>query len=207
MIHNMTITRLEPYKGGKVRVWLNDEPSFVIYRKEVRKYSLKEGEELGEDVYGVILEESLIKRAKSRTLHILDRRDRTEKQLREKLEEDGYPGEAVDAAVEAAIRGKYLDDARYARQYIYEKSRSKSRRVIEAELLERGVPRQMVADAMDESEDVEDKLLRKLVEKRAASAGGAESLDRWKTIAFLCSKGFSCDRAAKAVDDIVDDCN
>ena len=93
----MTITGIEPYRKGKYLIYLNDEASFVLYSSELKKYGLKVNNELTDELYRLILEETVIKRAKSRTLHILDRQDKTEKQLRMKLRENLYPEEAIDA--------------------------------------------------------------------------------------------------------------
>ena len=43
----MIITAIETWRKGKYLISLNDEPAFVLYSAEVKKYGLKEGEELG----------------------------------------------------------------------------------------------------------------------------------------------------------------
>ena len=187
----MIITAIETWRKGKYLISLNDEPAFVLYSAEVKKYGLKEGEELGDAVWETILEETLIKRAKTRTLHLLDKMDRTEKQLREKLRENMYPEEAIDAAVEAAKRGNYLNDARYASQYAYEKSRQKSRKMIEMELISKGIDRRLVADALQELGDSDTGVIMKLIEKKCPDPSELDFQKEQKLIRFLLGKGFS----------------
>ena len=194
----MIITSISEWRKGKYLISLNDEPAFVLYGTEIRRFRLKEGEELDQTVYEMILNEVLLKRAKSRTLHILDRYDKTEKELRDKLKEGMYPPEVIDAAVDAAKRGKYLDDLRYAVQYIYEKSSRKSRRMIEADLLNKGVSKECVDSAFlknsedndENGTDPESDLIRKLIKKRCPEPGEIDKESEQKLFRYLTGKGF-----------------
>ena len=189
----MYITKIEPYRKGKMLIYLNDEAAFVLYTAELKKYGLKENMELTDGLYRSILDETLIKRAKSRTLHILDRQDKTEKQLRLKLKENMYPEEAIDAAVEAAKAGNYLDDRRYARQYIIEKSRIRSRRQTEAELLGKGIRKDVIAEAMEELEDSISSdldLIEKIIRKKCPDTKLMDIGMTQKLMRYLTGKGF-----------------
>ncbi|MCR4590334.1 MAG: recombination regulator RecX [Lachnospiraceae bacterium] len=195
----MVITSISEWRKGKSLISLNDEPGFLLYAKEIRAYDLHEGEELSPEKYQAILNDILIKRAKSRTLHILDRRDKTEKELRDRLRDDMYPEEAVDAAVEAAKKGRFLDDGRYAAQYIYEKSRTKSRRMIETELAGKGIAKELIDEAYAEfteltcdgdEPDREEELILKLIKKRCPDPGSLDKTARDKLYRYLTGKGF-----------------
>ncbi|MCR5527225.1 MAG: recombination regulator RecX [Lachnospiraceae bacterium] len=189
----MNITAIEPYRKGKVLIYLNDEPSFVLYISDVKQYQLTEGMEFEEDLYKRILTEVLFKRAKTRTLHLLDKQDRTEKQLRFKLKENMYPPEAIDEAVEAAKRGHYLDDERYARIYIREKSRVKSRRVIEEELKAKGIAKDIIVTAMEDQDEGEDSdiiLIEKLIKKKCHDISELDYAGTQKLMRYLSGKGF-----------------
>lgn len=189
----MTITGIEPYRKGKYLIYLNDEAAFVLYAAELKRYGLKNDLEMTDELYRSILDETLIKRAKSRTLHILDRQDKTEKQLRMKLKEGLYPEEAIDAAVEAAKRGNYLDDGRYARQYILEKSRVRSRRQIEAELMGKGIHKEIIAEAMEEmgeSVTSDQVLIEKIIFKKCSEPKAMDHSATQKLLRYLTGKGF-----------------
>ncbi|MCR5777511.1 MAG: recombination regulator RecX [Lachnospiraceae bacterium] len=201
----MTITKIEPYKKGKVLVYLNDEPSFVLYSYEVKQYQLTEDMLLDDGVYTKILDEVLIKRAKSRTLHLLDRQDRTEKQLRAKLKENMYPDEAIDAAVEAATRGNFLNDERYACQYVRDKSRTKSKKVVEMELAGRGISKELIAKAFAEFEEEEEEnsdliLIEKLIRKKCPDISLIDITEKQKLFRYLAGKGFVSSDIRKALE-------
>ena len=201
----MTITAIEDKGRGKRLISLNDSPAFILKISEVSHYGLREGAELTDEVYERLLEEVLIKRAKSRTLHILDSRDKTEKELRDRLEKDLYPQEAIDAAVEAAKSGRFLDDERYASQYIYEKSGKKSERQIRIFLEGKGIGRDIIDRAVDEvrsgfeetKEDPERDLILKLINKRCQEPSALDNVEKQKLIRFLLSKGFEYDKIRK----------
>ena len=201
----MTVTGITEWKKDRMLISLNDEPSFVLYKREVKEYGIKEGEPLSDEKYEEILEKVLIKRAKSRTLHILDRFDKTEKELRDKLKDDMYPPEAIDAAVEAAKKGRYLDDLRYASQYIYEKSKSKSLKKIEAELTGKGIERDVLSEALnrfyeDEEESGvqrEDELITKIIEKKVPKGTTLDPEGEAKLIRHLLGKGFEYGKVRK----------
>ena len=189
----MIISRIEKYRKNKFLIYLNDEAAFALYAADIKQYGLKEDMELTDELYRSILDETLIKRAKSRTLHILDRQDKTEKQLRLKLRENLYPEEAINAAVEAAKAGNYLNDERYARQYIIEKSRVRSRRQIEAELLGKGIHKEIIADVIEElEEDVPSDLdlIEKIIYKKCDDPGKLDYTGTQKLLRYLTGKGF-----------------
>ena len=84
------------------------------------------------------------RRAKLRALHLLTAMDRTEAKLREKLQAS-YCEEAVETAINYVKTYGYLDDERYVRVYIESKSRTKSRKQIEQELIfNKGVSKEAV---------------------------------------------------------------
>ncbi len=205
----MNITAIKEWRKGKYIICLDDEPAFALYGKEIGSFDLKEGEELTEEKYRKILDDVLIKRAKSRTLHILDRYDKTEKELRDKLKENMYPPEAVDSAVEAAKKGRFLDDKRYAYQYVYEKSRTKSRRMIEMELRNKGISDELISSAFAElstetgDEDREEELIRKLIIKRIPDPGNIDKAEKEKLFRYLTGKGFEFGKVKKIFDSIL----
>ena len=189
----MIITSISEWRKGKYLISLNDEPAFVLYRSEIRRFNLKEGEELDQAIYERIVNEVLLKRAKSRTLHILDRYDKTEKELRDKLKEGMYPAEVIDAAVDAAKRGKYLDDLRYAVQYIYEKSYRVSKECIEKALMKN------TEDNEENGSDPESALILRLIKKRCPEPDEIDQESEQKLYRYLTGKGFEFGRIKRIV--------
>ena len=61
----------------KRKIVLEDESSFVLYAGELRKYHIREGEEIPEEVLEEIHDDVLVKRAKLRCMNLLKTSDRT----------------------------------------------------------------------------------------------------------------------------------
>ena len=74
------------------------------------------------------MDPDVLRKAKLRALHLLEYMDRTEKGLRQKLEQSGYPTEVVDEAIRYVKSYGYIDDKRYADNYLRTRSNGKGRR-------------------------------------------------------------------------------
>ena len=86
----MTVTGIEEINNKKIRVFIDNEFAFVLYKGELRLYGIREGEEIGEEEYLEITGKILPKRAKLRSMNLLKSRAYTEKQLRDKLVQGEY---------------------------------------------------------------------------------------------------------------------
>ena len=134
----MKVTGIEPYSKTKYKVSLDGKFAFVLYKGELSRFHIRKGEELSEETQQKIYSDVLLKRAKLRALHLLSDMDRTENALREKLRLGLYPQEIIDAAVEYVRSFGYLNDARYAENFVRSRQGIKSRREIRAQLLQKG---------------------------------------------------------------------
>ena len=208
---DMTVTAIEPYPKGKgrVSVYLNDKFAFVLYKGELSQYGLECGTVIDDELYDRILNETIILRAKKRGMNLLQSMDRTEADVRRKLSEGGYPQEAVDAAIAYLKSFHYIDDMRYAEEYVRFKSQSFSRKQIMMKLSEKGIGKDICEAAFAaydeengyEAEEAQKALIRKLVAKRCPK--GISELDyeeRRKLYSYLYGKGFSI----SDIDDVLD---
>lgn len=201
----MTVTRIEPFSRGKGRVaiYLNNQFAFVLYKGELSTYAIEEGMELSDELYTRILDETIILRAKKRAMNLLLKMDRTESDVRNKLSEGGYPAEAIEAAIDYLKSFHYLDDYRYASEYIRIKSSSMSSRVIRQKLVEKGISKTIIEDAFNEQDAQEQtnqemELIRQLIIKRSKGSDLAPDYrEKQKLYAYLYNKGFSVENIDK----------
>ena len=188
----MYITELEKLKGGRILVRTEEGIRFPLYRKEVDLYGLEPETELPEALYTQICEEVLKTRARKRVLYLLQRSDRTEAELRRKLSRDGYPEELIQQAIAYADSYHYIDDFRYACNYIRYSGGSKNRRQLQIFLQQKGVDPETMARAFDEAySDNEEALAGKALAKRGYDPGTADEAERRKQYAYLARKGYS----------------
>ena len=85
------ITGYENIGKGKYRTTFDNGTTCVLYCTEAVRYSIMEGAFISEADYEKLITEVVGKRAKKRALHLLEQMDRSERKLREKLTQGGYP--------------------------------------------------------------------------------------------------------------------
>lgn len=142
------------------------------------------------------------KRAKLRCMHLLEKRDYTEKQLRDKLRtgRTEYTPEMIDEAIAYVKAYRYVDDARYACQYVECMKARKSRRQIEQELFQRGISREYVENAFEQTESVpEEGLIEQWLQKKHYCPEMADVKEARRMYAFLARKGFSGEAISRAL--------
>ena len=67
----MLVTEIAEITKSKVKICIDYQISFALYKGELRKYGIKKEEELSEEIYNMILKEVLPKRAKLRCMNLL----------------------------------------------------------------------------------------------------------------------------------------
>lgn len=196
----MIITRLEQINTKKCRVYLNDEPAFWLYYNEISQYHLREDMEFSEELSAEIYSAVLSKRAKLRCMNLLKLMDKTEEELRRKLQMEEYPEAIIQEALEYVKSFHYVDDLRYARNYIDSKKETKSRQQIQYELQNKGISGDVISMAWEETEpvDVTAQILR-WAEKKHFDLLTEDTKERQKFYQFLLRKGFLYSDIKKAL--------
>ncbi len=200
----MTVTDIIELDKKRVKVYLDGEFAFVIYKGELKDHSIQQGKELSESSYQEIMTEVLPKRAKLRAMNLLQKKDYTEKQLRDKLSEGLYPSDIIDDAISYVKSYKYLDDDRFTRDYITYHMENRSKARITQDLIGKGIDRDRITAAMDElysesGDDVELDQIRGLLSKKHYDPENMDYKDKQKIMAFLTRKGFSISMIKRAM--------
>ena len=190
----MEVISLVKLTKGRAKICLQGGTDFVLYKKEYESYGIEEGADLSEADYNQIVSEILIPRCKKRALHLLEKQDRSEKNLRDKLKEGGYPEEIIDIAIDYINDYGYLDDARMAASHIrfYQDSRSKLR--LKQDLIGKGISSEVIDRVLEEEYTCdESELIEKLIMKKHYDKENATYEERAKMYRFLAGRGFSSD--------------
>ena len=188
----MVVTKVEMLTKIKYKVYLDEEFAFVLYKGELSHYRIVEGTLLEEDTVQEILQKVICKRAKLRAMHLLEDMDRSESALREKLRQGLYPPEAVEAAISYVKSFGYLDDARYAENFVQSRKASKIRREILYQLCQKGVSREIAQQVVEECFDGqgETEAILKIIEKKRVDLRTATPEQMQKLYGHLARKGF-----------------
>lgn len=188
----MQITDIITEKRGKLLVHTDEAGTFPIYRKEAAVYHIEEGAELTHEQWERLCSEVLKKRVIKRALYLLQKMDRTEAGLRRKLQENHYPEEVIDAAVDYLKSFGYIDDFRYASAYIRCHQSEKSRLQLEMLLQKRGVPSNVIEQALEEEyTDNEEQLIQKLLIKKHYDPEQMDQKEKYKIFQYILRRGFS----------------
>ena len=154
----MKITDIEKLPRKKNKIFIDGEYAFMLYDKDLALYHIdadSEGgdgteREISEQLYDRIMKETVLRRAHQKMLAMLERMDRTESEIRRKMKLDMYPDMAADETVEWLKQLHYLDDDRYARNYIRGHLGSASRRELSSKLFAKGISKDIFDEAYSE---------------------------------------------------------
>lgn len=134
-------------------------------------------------------------------LALLEFRDRTERELRQKLKEREYSAEEINETVLFLKEYRYLDDEAYADRYIRSCAARKSRRQIRADLEHKGVSREIIDLQLQEKTVDEDSQIRKLLQKKGYVPGKRlEPAEYRRIMGPLGRRGFSGEAIRKAME-------
>ena len=202
----MRVTRVENVTKTRYRIEIEGQFAFELYKGELSHYHLAEDTEISEDIYQEIMEEIVVKRAKKKAMDLLNVMDRTEGDLRQKLEQNGFLPEVAEAAVAYVKSFGYIDDERYVRLYIENRKGKRSRREISAGLVQKGVARETIDQAMEAYYEKGDasEAVRALLQKKHFRPEEADPVQTQKMYAYLARKGFSYEDIRKAVQELGD---
>lgn len=191
----MRIDKIEPVDKHRSKVFIDGAFAFVLYRGELKKYHIEEGEELSESDYEEILTQIIDRRTRERALYFLKFSSRTETELRQKLKAAFYPEESIRKAVGFLKEYHFVDDRKYAENYISVYGNKKSRNEIKMLLQKKGIEREVISELLEKqvSEQGEEEKIRRLLEKRHYREKTASIEEKRKNAAFLMRKGFSYD--------------
>ena len=200
----MLVTQISEVSKSRCRVYLDGQFAFVLYKGELRQFQIKENHELSDESYHQIMTQLLPKRAKLRSMNLLKSRDYTKQQLEDKLRQGDYPKECIEEAIAYVESYGYIDDKRYARDFIEYHLQTKSRKRMEMDLLRRGIDKNVIHNVFEELGDLgveqdESAMIRNLMQKKKYCVDTATKQEQQKMYGFLYRKGFSQEAIMRAL--------
>ena len=187
----MLITETQKQKKHLTKLVFSGGEEVLLDNDICLNYSLKPETQISEDELKKLKYESEYARAKSRALWYLDRADRTEKGMYEKLVGAGFNKKASAAVVGRFVEVGLIDDRRFAENFA-EKCRDAniSKREGIRKMLGKGVPYDIANEVFSETEIDEEEQIRAVIEKKYARKLTQENGVQ-RVYAALVRKGFS----------------
>ncbi|MBQ9136497.1 MAG: regulatory protein RecX [Lachnospiraceae bacterium] len=200
----MMVTDIQEVSSSKVKVYIDEEFAFVLYKGEIRKYGIKAENVLSQKVYEELMGEVLPKRAKLRCMNLLKSKDYTVAQLKQKLKQGYYPETVIEEALAYVASFHYTDDCRYAQDFINTHYATRSRRKIENDLQGKGIAKDVIIRAWAQweeegNEQDEDAQIADLLDKKHFDPQKADQREMQRIYGFLARRGFSTEKILKAM--------
>ncbi len=197
----MTITTVQEVAKNRYKIYLDEQFAFVLYKGELSKFHIKEERELSQESYDRIINEVIIPRAKKRAVFILQKAIRTEHQLRMKLQESLYTETIVEIAIDYVTKFGYVNDSYYAKQFVSEKWKKKSKKEIYFALIQKGIDKELANEILLElyEEASEEEAIRTIIRKKNFNIADSNSSEKQKIYAQLMRKGFSYEKISKVL--------
>lgn len=200
----MLVTDIVDVTKTRSRVFIDGSFAFVLYKGELRKYHIEKDKTIAETDYSELTQKVLPKRAKLRSMNLLQSREYTEKQLKDKLLQGGYPESIAQEAIDYVKSYHYIDDDRYAASYIEYHAEGKSRQRIVQDLMRKGISKECIERQWQKVEELgvfvnEEKMIFEILEKKNYVDEQADMKTRQKMYAFLLRKGFSSEKIRKVM--------
>ncbi len=194
------VTEVKPIDKVRVRIFLNDEAVFWLYRKDYKALRLEVGQPISDTLLLRIESELVLRYAKKQALTLLERMDRTEFELTSKLREKEFPEHIVAQAITYIKSFHYLDDYRYTLHYIRGRYQTKSKRQLSYALYQKGINQSDIDRAYEEllesfsesteGKELEEEAIMRLIQRKGKLIGEFSEKEKQKLIASLCRKGF-----------------
>jgi regulatory protein len=191
----MIITGFEK-RGRRVLVRFDDGSSLLLNYEIFMKNGLRINNDLSESRLDLLRNENLKHEIKQTAFNLLARRLHSSSELRTKLRLKYHHTEFIEEILTHLSENKYLDDDKFAADFIEEKSKSKlwGSNKIKAELSRRGIKNKSIDKEFIESHlDNNAETLRIAAEKKyniLQKRNLPEDKLRQKLITYLLGKGF-----------------
>lgn len=205
---DMALVRLVP--KGKTGALLSVDGDAVgpVRIKDMQFMNVSDGDDISEKKLAELLRDYVLPAGKKKALDLLLCSERTEYELRKRLLAEGYGDSVIDSVFTYVKQFPYLNDERFALNYLYSYGGKKSMAMLRAGLREKGVSEDLIesavtqyteerkaesndADTPDEAEDLETKTLRNLIHKKAPEGTPLTRDQREKICTSFLRKGFS----------------
>lgn len=199
----MKVTALRLQQRNKTRVNVYLDGKFAFGLAKIVAARLAVGQDLDEAALERLRALDDVEQAYERALKFLGPRPRSESEVRRRLKERGVAAASIDEVVTRLKQSGLVNDQAFASYWVENRAsfRPRSKRVLQAELKQKGVSDELLRQALDQTNDVE--AARALALVRARRLHGLEYQEfRRKLGDFLARRGFDFDLIGPLVDQV-----
>jgi regulatory protein len=212
-----TVVNLKRKKRTKewYLIYLNDGREILSYIDFIVKFKVKVGKQLTEEQIKEMKSESEVILAKEIAYRFISYKPRTLKEVSDKLKAKGFQSDLVSKVVEELKNYGFINDLEYARNFVLNKSRSKTlgELALRRELLSKGISSEIVDGVLSERENLIDEFeialdlaqgkLKQIKSLKKRKRGRDEYKRR--IYEFLLRRGFKFETINRVMREVFDD--
>lgn len=200
------ITYVEPQKKNTKRfnIYLDGEFAFGADEDLIVNRRLIVGKNLSQDDLEKILFEAEVGKLMERMYRLWSIRQRSEKEVRDYLKVKKISQLVADSLIEALKKKSMINDLEFAKAWVEARRRSKQKgiKAIKAELYQKGIDKEIIAEVLSQSDSVsEEELAKKAIEKKMRSWKNLPMQElKKKAFDFLTRRGFEFEISRKTIE-------
>ena len=196
----MTITGIEGRKKSMTALYIDGEYAVSVDTMTFLSVGKKVGSEITDDELYELIETSKYNRAKEKALYLIEYRNRTKKELYDKLVVL-FGENASERAIERLEELGLINDEKYAREYaeVLLERKGFSRQRAEFELMKKGIDKDVIEEILDELEPEPVEQIRKLLQTKFVRRLSNEK-DLAKTVNSLKAMGYRWSDISEAIE-------
>lgn len=126
-------------------------------------------------------------------------KDRTVKELYDKLREKGYSSQDIDESIGKLQEYGYVNDDNYAFSYIKGNINKKGSRRISMELIRKGIDKEIIYDKLSMFDDNETKVIQEALERRYRNANFDDQSERRRIFSYFVRRGFKYENISRVM--------
>ncbi len=197
----MKITKVQPAvkTKGRYNIFLDGKYSFSLSEDQLLQARLKIDQEVSDEELGQFKNDSEFGKAYARTLDLIARRQRSEKEIREYARRKKWEPEWTEKIILKLQEKNYLNDEAFARMWVSSRAHLKniSKKKLRLELLQKGIVSEVIDRTIEQSDEYDEQnSLRQLVRKKRTRYDDIQKLKM-----YLARQGFRFDDIKKVLEE------
>jgi regulatory protein len=195
-----TITALTAQVKNPDRVNVFVDGTFAIGLALTVAAGLRVGQEISQADLEKLDERDEVHRARERVLRLLARRPYSSAEITRYLRRHQIDGEIIQNVIDDLTEAKLIDDDAFAVYWVEQREtfRPRSRLALRQELGQKGIDREIVADALSEVDEID--AARRVAQKQAGRWRGLPEAEwRTKLTRYLMRQGYPYDIVSEVV--------
>lgn len=197
----MVLSKIERIRDKHLyNLYFDGQPLLRIHEEVLVKFGLRTGDSIGEETFDTLKSSEEFVLAKREALAILNRRARSEKELRDRLRNKEYHPRIISLVVTHLNEQGLLDDKQFARIFTRHilSRKPAGKALLQRELRLKGISQSLTKDILNETlqEQSEEELalaaVTKLLNRRPMTKQAHDGKgDKQRLISYLSRRGFS----------------